>query len=30
VSFAENTYLWHSNSVDDDVHAKAISELGET
>ena len=30
VSFAENTYLWHSNSVDDDVHAKAISELGDT
>jgi len=30
VSFAENTYLWHSNNVDDDVHAKAISELGDT
>jgi transketolase len=30
VSFAENTYLWHSNSVDDEIHAKAISELGGT
>jgi transketolase len=30
VSFAENTYLWHSNSVDDEVHEKAISELGDT
>ncbi len=29
VSFAENTYLWHSNSVDDEVHAKALDELGE-
>ena len=29
VSFAENTYLWHSNSVDDEVHAKALSELGD-
>jgi len=27
VSFAENTYLWHSNTVDDEVHAKAIGEL---
>lgn len=30
VSFAEDTYLWHSNSVDDEVHAKAVSELGGT
>jgi transketolase len=29
VSFAENTYLWHSNNVDDEVHAKALSELGD-
>ncbi len=29
VSFAEDTYLWHSNSVDDEVHAKALSELGD-
>ena len=29
VSFAENTYLWHSNSVDDEVHAKALKELGD-
>jgi len=29
VSFAEDTYLWHSNSVNDEVHAKALSELGE-
>lgn len=27
VSFAENTYVWHSNSVDDEVHAKALGEL---
>jgi transketolase len=27
VSFAENTYLWHSNSVDNEVHAKALGEL---
>jgi len=27
VSFAENTYLWHSNTVDDEVHAKALGEL---
>ena len=29
VSFAENTYLWHSNSVDEEVHARALSELEE-
>ena len=28
VSFAEDTYLWHSNSVDDEVHARALKELG--
>jgi len=28
VSFAENTYLWHSNNVNDDIYAKAIAELG--
>ena len=27
VSFAENTYVWHSNNVNDEVHAKAIAEL---
>lgn len=30
VSFAEDTYVWHSNSVDDEVLAKALSELGGT
>ncbi len=29
VSFAEDTYLWHSNSVDDEVHARALKELGD-
>ena len=29
VSFAENTYLWHSNSVDDDIYERALGELGE-
>ena len=29
VSFAENTYVWHSNSVNDEVHAKALAELGD-
>jgi len=29
VSFAENTHLWHNNSVDDEVHAKVLSELGD-
>jgi transketolase len=28
VSFAEDTYLWHSNSVDDEVHARELKELG--
>jgi transketolase len=27
VSFAENTYLWHSNNVNDEIYAKAIAEL---
>jgi transketolase len=27
VSFAENTYVWHSNSVDDAILAKALAEL---
>lgn len=29
VSFAENTYLWHSNNVNDDVYERALGELGE-
>ena len=29
VSFAENTYLWHSNNVNDDVYERALAELGE-
>jgi transketolase len=28
VSFAENTYVWHSNMVTDEVYAKALAELG--
>ena len=28
VSFAENTYLWHSNNVNDEVLARALAELG--
>jgi transketolase len=28
VSFAEDTYLWHSNSVNDDIYARALAELG--
>lgn len=28
VSFAENTHLWHSNSVNDEIYARAIAELG--
>jgi transketolase len=28
VSFAENTYLWHSNSVNDEIYARALAELG--
>jgi transketolase len=27
VSFAEDTYLWHSNNVDDDIYSRAIAEL---
>ena len=27
VSFAENTYVWHSNSVTDEIYASAIAEL---
>jgi transketolase len=28
VSFAEDTYLWHSNTVDDEILARALAELG--
>ena len=28
VSFAENTYIWHSNSVNDEIYARALAELG--
>jgi transketolase len=28
VSFAENTYLWHSNNVDEQIYERAITELG--
>ncbi len=28
VSFAEDTYLWHSNNVTDEVYARAMAELG--
>ena len=28
-SFAENSYIWHSNSVDNDVFTRALAELGE-
>ena len=27
VSFAENTYVWHSNNVNDEIYAKALAEL---
>jgi transketolase len=27
VSFAENTYLWHSNAVNDETYARALREL---
>ena len=27
-SFAEDTYLWHNNAVDDEVYEKALAELG--
>lgn len=29
VSFAEDTYVWHSNSVNDEIYARALGELGE-
>ena len=28
VSFAEDTYVWHSNTVNDEVYEKALAELG--
>jgi transketolase len=28
VSFAEDTYMWHSNNVNDEVYARAMTELG--
>jgi len=28
VSFAEDTYVWHSNNVDEEIYARAIAELG--
>ena len=28
VSFAEDTYVWHSNNVNDEIYARAIAELG--
>ena len=27
VSFAENTYVWHSNNVNDEIYAKTLAEL---
>jgi len=29
VSFAEDTYTWHQNMIDDDIYARALGELGE-
>jgi transketolase len=29
VSFAENTYVWHSNNVNDETYERALGELGE-
>lgn len=29
VSFAQDTYVWHSNSVNDELYAKALAELGQ-
>jgi len=29
VSFAENTYLWHSNNVNDEIYQRALAELTE-
>jgi transketolase len=28
VSFAEDTYLWHSNNVNDEIYERALTELG--
>ena len=28
VSFAEDTYVWHSNNVNDEIYERAITELG--
>jgi transketolase len=28
VSFAEDTYLWHSNNVNDEIYTRALTELG--
>jgi transketolase len=28
VSFAEDTYLWHSNNVSDEIYERALAELG--
>jgi transketolase len=28
VSFAEDTYVWHSNNVNEEIYARAIAELG--
>ena len=28
VDFAENTWVWHSNSVDDEIYARALAALG--
>jgi transketolase len=28
VSFAEDTYLWHSNNVNDEIYERALAELG--
>jgi transketolase len=28
VSFAEDTYLWHHNSVNDEIYQRALGELG--
>ena len=28
VSFAEDTYVWHSNTVNDELYARALAELG--
>jgi len=28
VSWAEDTYVWHSNNVNDEIYEKALAELG--